>query len=467
MPIPHSRRFPALITAVLATLAAGCSTASSGVLPGAQPGGSGHPVIRVVAAENFWGSLAAQLGGDHVQVHQHHRQSRRRPARLRADRRGRPSRRRARSSSSSTASATTRGPPSSCDANPSPGRTVADGRRPGRGRGGRQPAPLVLPGRRPHGDRRDHRRLHRSSTRPTPPTSTRSTPPCSSTNLKAYFDLLSQIKASYAGTPVGASESIFALLARPLGLDLLTPAGVPDRDQRGHRPDRRGQGDDRRADPATSRSRCTSTTARTPPRTCSAQVDAARAAGHPGHHDHRDADPGRRLVPGLAGPPAPRARARRWPGDRRVSAPRARRDRPGHRADDDARRQPAPPAVDIEGAAVARSAAGTLWSGRRPPRSGPGSSSRSSARTASASRRCSRRSSGCCRWRPGAIRVLGRPAGRGPRARSATCRSGAASTPRCGSAGSTSSGSASTATGGAYRCPGAAVPAPRRPGWPR
>lgn len=32
------------------------------------PGGSGSSTIRVVAAENFWGSLASQLGGSHVQV---------------------------------------------------------------------------------------------------------------------------------------------------------------------------------------------------------------------------------------------------------------------------------------------------------------------------------------------------------------------------------------------------------------
>jgi zinc/manganese transport system substrate-binding protein len=44
------------------------------------------------------------------------------------------------------------------------------------------------------------------------------------TNLKAYFDAISQIKANYAGTPVGASESIFALLSPALGLNLLTPS---------------------------------------------------------------------------------------------------------------------------------------------------------------------------------------------------------------------------------------------------
>jgi len=43
------------------------------------------------------------------------------------------------------------------------------------------------------------------------------------TNLKGYFDAINEIKAKYADTPVGASESIFALLAPALGLKLLTP----------------------------------------------------------------------------------------------------------------------------------------------------------------------------------------------------------------------------------------------------
>jgi zinc/manganese transport system substrate-binding protein len=45
------------------------------------------------------------------------------------------------------------------------------------------------------------------------------------TNLKAYFDTIHQIKTNYAGTPVGASESIFAMLSPALGLKLLTPPG--------------------------------------------------------------------------------------------------------------------------------------------------------------------------------------------------------------------------------------------------
>ena len=41
--------------------------------------------------------------------------------------------------------------------------------------------------------------------------------------LKQYDGLLASIKSTYGGTPVGASESIFAMLAPALGLDLITP----------------------------------------------------------------------------------------------------------------------------------------------------------------------------------------------------------------------------------------------------
>ncbi len=41
--------------------------------------------------------------------------------------------------------------------------------------------------------------------------------------LKTYHQLIAQIKDRYGGTPVGASESIFALQAPGLALDLITP----------------------------------------------------------------------------------------------------------------------------------------------------------------------------------------------------------------------------------------------------
>jgi zinc/manganese transport system substrate-binding protein len=43
------------------------------------------------------------------------------------------------------------------------------------------------------------------------------------TGLAQYTSLINQIKTTYAGTPVGASESIFAMMAPALGLNLVTP----------------------------------------------------------------------------------------------------------------------------------------------------------------------------------------------------------------------------------------------------
>jgi zinc/manganese transport system substrate-binding protein len=44
-----------------------------------------------------------------------------------------------------------------------------------------------------------------------------------STNLRDYFGAIDAIRVSYGGTPVGASESIFAMLSPALGLKLVTP----------------------------------------------------------------------------------------------------------------------------------------------------------------------------------------------------------------------------------------------------
>ena len=43
------------------------------------------------------------------------------------------------------------------------------------------------------------------------------------TGLKDYLDTIATIKSKYAGTPVGATESIFSYLADGLGLNLTTP----------------------------------------------------------------------------------------------------------------------------------------------------------------------------------------------------------------------------------------------------
>src|SRR5260221_13904691 len=48
---------------VVALAVAGCSSSGSGAT-GPSSGGK----IQVVAAENFWGSIASQVGGEHVPV---------------------------------------------------------------------------------------------------------------------------------------------------------------------------------------------------------------------------------------------------------------------------------------------------------------------------------------------------------------------------------------------------------------
>lgn len=45
------------------------------------------------------------------------------------------------------------------------------------------------------------------------------------TDLQQYHDLIGAIKQKYQGTPVGATESIFEYLASALGLNLITPPG--------------------------------------------------------------------------------------------------------------------------------------------------------------------------------------------------------------------------------------------------
>lgn len=54
--------------------------------------------------------------------------------------------------------------------------------------------------------------------------------------LARYRRLIEQIRSRYAGTPVGASESVFAPLAEALGLKLATPAGFLDAVSEGTEP---------------------------------------------------------------------------------------------------------------------------------------------------------------------------------------------------------------------------------------
>jgi zinc/manganese transport system substrate-binding protein len=207
----------ALAGVALATLATGCSTR-------AAPSGTGGSAdrIRVVAAENFWGSLASQLGGGHVTVRNIIDSPRADPHDYEptaADGRA----------MAAAQLAIVNGVGYDAwagklvSANPNEHRTVLTvGELVG-----------VEPGGNPHrwyspSDVRtvldritaDYRKLdpkHASFY-------TRRHDTVVASNLKQYFGLVDQIKRRYAGTPVGASESIFAPLAEATGLDLRTPA---------------------------------------------------------------------------------------------------------------------------------------------------------------------------------------------------------------------------------------------------
>ncbi len=59
------------VAAMGAVALAGCATSAPAGAPGASSSGASSPgggKVRVVAAENFWGSIATQLGGDHAAV---------------------------------------------------------------------------------------------------------------------------------------------------------------------------------------------------------------------------------------------------------------------------------------------------------------------------------------------------------------------------------------------------------------
>lgn len=210
----------ALAGVAVAALAAGCSTSATPSGTGASSSSGSR--IRVVAAENFWGSLAGQLGGDRVTVkniidspsadpHDYEPTA--------ADGRA--------MAGAGLAIVNGIGYDSWAgklvSANPNEDRTVLTvGELVG-----------IEPGGNPHRwySPTDVRavidRITADYTKIDPTHAsfyTRQHDKVVGTNLKQYFDLVGKIKSTYAGTPVGASESIFAPLADATGLDLRTPA---------------------------------------------------------------------------------------------------------------------------------------------------------------------------------------------------------------------------------------------------
>jgi zinc/manganese transport system substrate-binding protein len=100
------------------------------------------------------------------------------------------------------------------------------------------------------------------------------------TALKPYFDAIAEIRRAYAGTPVGASESIFEPLSAALGLDLVTPPEFLAAMSEGNDPTAEAKATiDRQINTRKIKVYVYNSQNATPDVT--AQVDAARAAGIP------------------------------------------------------------------------------------------------------------------------------------------------------------------------------------------
>lgn len=205
------------VSVFLLLLLAACGTASSGATPN---GGKG--TIEVVAAENFWGSIAAQVGGSHVHV--------------------------------TSLIVDPNADPHSHQDNITDARTVADaqyvifngaGYDPWMNRllqanpvSGRRELNIGAFNGKHEGDnphmwynpdyitavanriRDDLKALDTADAN----AFDQSAQTFLTTSLKGYHDAIAAIKTKYNGTPIGATESIFSYLAPALGLNLITPA---------------------------------------------------------------------------------------------------------------------------------------------------------------------------------------------------------------------------------------------------
>lgn len=215
----------ALALGAAAALIAGCSTKSAGRSENAAaasgPGRSGAK-LGVVAAENFWGSIALQLGGTHVtetsiitnpDTDPHSYEATPNDAKLVSD---------ARLFLQNGVGYDTSWAPGLVKANPSPGRdvlTVGD-------------VVGLKDGDNPH-QWYSHDSVYKVIDAIT--AEYQKLDPADAayfearkqafetTTLAAYNQLESDIKAGYAGTPIGASESIVSPLADALGLKMATP----------------------------------------------------------------------------------------------------------------------------------------------------------------------------------------------------------------------------------------------------
>jgi zinc/manganese transport system substrate-binding protein len=207
----------ALISIFLLLLLAACGTTSQT----ATPGSSGGQTIEVVAAENFWGSIASQVGGSHVHV--------------------------------TSVIVDPNADPHAYEPTVADTRTVADAQYVIYNGAGYDPWMNKLLQSNPASGRKvlnvgDFNGKHEGDNphlwyNPTYVTAVankirddlkaldpgdassfdRSAQTFLTTGLQQYNSLIASIKAKYSGTPVGATESIFSYLAPALGLNLITP----------------------------------------------------------------------------------------------------------------------------------------------------------------------------------------------------------------------------------------------------
>jgi zinc/manganese transport system substrate-binding protein len=203
-----------LAMAFLVASLAGCGTSATG-------GGSGK--VRIVAGENFWGSVAAQVAGGHAEVTSiitspdadpHDYEAKPTDARAVAD------------AQYVIVNGAGYDPwlQKALDANPSAGRKALDiGKLVGRKAGDNphlwyNPAFVMKVADQITADLKaldaaDAAALDQQNAT------------FKTVNLKTYNDLIQTIKSKYAGQSVGSTESIFVDMAAATGLNLTTPAG--------------------------------------------------------------------------------------------------------------------------------------------------------------------------------------------------------------------------------------------------
>ena len=212
------RPLAAVAAVAVVALAAGCSTAASG---SQASGGSPGKKIVVVAAENFWGSIARQLGGSHVtetsiianpDTDPHDYEPTAADARTIA------------SAQLAIVNGIGYDPwaPKMIAANPVPGRAtltvgnllgLKDGDNPHQWYSAAHVRQVIA------AITADYKRLDPADAG----YFTSQQHWFETTALARYNQLITQIRARYAGTPAGASESIVSPLAGTLGLKMLTP----------------------------------------------------------------------------------------------------------------------------------------------------------------------------------------------------------------------------------------------------